>query len=47
MNSPSPFYAAAAGIWLVLGLATWNLIYMLLAVVFFVLAFLKRKKKDD
>lgn len=46
MKSPSPFYALAATIWLALGLATWNLAYLVLAVVFFVLAIVKRKKKE-
>lgn len=47
MKSPSVLYALAATIWLILGLAGWNLIYMMLAVVFYILAFIKRKKKDE
>lgn len=46
MKSPSLLYGLAAAIWLALGLATWSLVYMMLSVVFFVLAIVKRKKKE-
>lgn len=44
--SPGWLYAAAATVWLVLGLATWNLIYFGLAAAFYVIAVRKRKKRD-
>ena len=40
-------YALAAVIWLALGVMSWNVIYLGLSVVFFVMAIKKRKPKDD
>ena len=45
-NAPALLYALAAVIWLVLGIMSFNVIYMGLALVFFVLAFKKRKPKE-
>ncbi len=44
-NVPAILYALAAVIWLALGVMGWNVIYIGLAVVFFVLA-VKGMKKD-
>ena len=46
-NVPAMLYALAAAIWLVLGITGFNLIYLGLAVVFFVLAFKNRKSEKD
>ena len=46
-NGPSILYALAAAIWLVLGGMNFNVIYLGLAVVFFALAFKKRKSKEQ
>lgn len=45
--SPSVLYAVAATVWLVLGFATWNVMYLVLAAVFYVLAIRKRKKGES
>lgn len=44
--APSILYALAAVIWLVLGLMSFNIIYLGLAVVFFAMAISKRKRKS-
>ena len=44
-NMPAYLYALAAAIWLALGVMSFNLIYLGLAIVFFVLAFKSRKSK--
>lgn len=44
-NSPSVFYAVAATIWLVLAFGTGNIMYLVLAAVFYVLAVRRRHKK--
>ncbi|MBO7185259.1 MAG: hypothetical protein J6V34_05630 [Oscillospiraceae bacterium] len=46
-NLPAALYALAATIWLVLGVLNFNVIYWGLAVVFFVLAYKKRKPKEE
>lgn len=46
-NTPAILYAGAATMWLVLGFLTWNIIYLILAAVFYVLAIKKRKKRED
>lgn len=46
-NSPSILYAVAATVWLALGFATWNILYLLLAVVFYVIAIKKWKKRKE
>ena len=46
-NLPTALYAAAAAIWLVLGLLNFNVIYLGLAIVFFVLAAKKRKGREE
>ena len=46
-NLPAMLYALAAAIWLVLGILNWSAVYLALAVVFFVLAFKKRKPKGE
>ena len=45
-NVPSILYALAAAIWLILGLMTFNVIYLGLALVFFVLAISRRKRES-
>ena len=45
--SPSVLYCIAAAVWLVLGFASGNFMYLVLSAVFFLLGFQKRKKKDD
>ncbi len=44
-NSPSVFYIVAATIWLVLGFGTGNVMYLVLAAVFYVLAIRRWHKK--
>ena len=46
-NLPTALYTLAATIWLVLGVLSFNVIYLGLAVVFFVLVFKKRKSKEE
>lgn len=43
-NIPSVLYTLAAVIWLILGLMTYSVIYLGLALVFFVLAVSRRKR---
>lgn len=45
--SPALLYAVAATVWLILGFATGNIVYLILAAVFYVLAIKKRKKRED
>ncbi len=45
--SPALLYAVAATVWLFLAFATWNMVYLILAAVFYVLAIKKRKKRED
>ena len=46
-NIPTALYALAATIWLVLGVLNFNVIYLGLAIVFFVLAAKKRKGREE
>ena len=46
-NLSTALYAAAAAIWLVLGLVNFNLIYLGLATVFAVVAIKNRKAKEE
>lgn len=42
--SSALLYAGAATVWLLLGFATGNIVYLVLAAIFYVLAIRKRKK---
>ena len=46
-NASALLYGLAAAIWLGLGVMTFSPIYLGLALVFFVLAFKNRKRKDE
>lgn len=46
-NVPSFLYGLAAAIWLFLGLMTHSVVYVGLALVFFVLALSRRKKGSE
>lgn len=47
-NLPAILYAVAATLWLALGFASWNVVYLVLSAVFYVLAirkWIKNSKK--
>lgn len=46
-NSPSVFYAVAATIWLVLAFGTGNVMYLVLAAVFYILALRRWRRKKE
>ena len=46
-NVPAILYTLAAVIWLLLGFLSWNVVYLCLAAVFFVLAIRKRKGRSE
>jgi hypothetical protein len=46
-NIPAVLYALAAVIWLIIGFLSGSAVYIALAAVFFLLAYRKRKTKDE
>lgn len=46
-HTPALLYAAAATMWLFLAFLTWNMMYLILAAVFYVLAIKRWKKRED
>lgn len=46
-NIPVAMYAAAAVIWVILGFLTGNIMYLLLAAVFFLLALNRKRRRDE